>query len=890
MRGSVRSIFLMTTVSILFFGAGVSDAQRKADTREFSDTFVKTADTVFAPLYGPLAEHIVARSNCGDMNGVGIDVGGGAGNLAVELAKRTPGMRWISLDINPTLQSHVARHARNAGVSGRVGSVTADVHTMPFPDGYADIIVSRGSFQQWDDQNKAFSEIYRVLKPGGYVYIGRGFSENLPVATARDIRTKQGGGPRYDKARTARDLERIARSLGVREYTVHVPDPAGDGSVNYGVWLEFRKPEGTSVSSGNIRLAAAGDNEENVYVFEPVDVTGSRVRDIVAEPLTESAGLELSSSTVERAEMEKQGAKTIIDALEYVPGAWVESRGRKVKQFFSVRGQKYPYPEYAIDGALYREFHETPYFFSAANVERIEVMRSSAAMLSGISGMTGVVNIVPRSFDRPETSWEVEYGSFDSYRAALNHGGKVGDVSYSLGVDTPHTDGPSGKNAAENMSNFNGSMTWQVSPKLMVKSSLFHINGMRELTLAEEPATAKLLTTVSRFDPFRTTFATVRTQYRRDETTATDVMVYYADRDNTYTTITGTGTDDVRERDYEFGANAVQSFGLAENNILRVGGYYNRWRAPNGKRFYVGRKCDLETGALAIVDEHRIGALTMDAGLRLARTYIHDYGAFNIDGTGGAFKKVEPVENEWEPVDVSASFGASYLLTPAVSLHANIAAGVVQPRSGTVTADGSEPDDENRIKLDVGASFAGDRLGEVSLVGFVTDQKNAIALSGGTVAMSDGRILELYENRDQRQLGIELDAKSRPLYRIASLFFNTVAMDPRADIDGDMKLDEEMPRFITSGGVYGVWKKWDANLFWKYVSSYESTRFAATTEPVSLGDFNSLNMTIGRTFGRSLSTRVYCEIRNLTDDEYSTVVGYPDFGRRFTVGIRQNFH
>ena len=125
---------------------------------------------------------------------------------------------------------------------------------------------------------------------------------------------------------------------------------------------------------------------------------------------------------MDREAIGRRGAATVIEALEQVPGAWVETRGRKVKQFFSVRGQKYPYPEYSVDGAWQREFHELPYFFSAAEVERIKVVRSSAALLKGLSGLAGVVDIVPREYGAPETSAEVEYGTFGGYRLRLGHG------------------------------------------------------------------------------------------------------------------------------------------------------------------------------------------------------------------------------------------------------------------------------------------------------------------------------------------------------------------------------------------------------------------------------------------------------------------------------------
>lgn len=55
-------------------------------------------------------------------------------------------------------------------------------------------------------------------------------------------------------------------------------------------------------------------------------------------------------TTISAVEIEKQGAVTLVDALKFVPGGWTETRGRKTKQFFSVRGQKYPYPDYSING------------------------------------------------------------------------------------------------------------------------------------------------------------------------------------------------------------------------------------------------------------------------------------------------------------------------------------------------------------------------------------------------------------------------------------------------------------------------------------------------------------------------------------------------------------
>jgi len=88
---------------------------------------------------------------------------------------------------------------------------------------------------------RAFSEIYRVLKPGAVAYIGRGFSRNLPIETAKKIRAKQGEKMKYDVQKKADELHNIMNELGIKDFRIHRPKPPGSEKVNYGIWVEFHK-------------------------------------------------------------------------------------------------------------------------------------------------------------------------------------------------------------------------------------------------------------------------------------------------------------------------------------------------------------------------------------------------------------------------------------------------------------------------------------------------------------------------------------------------------------------------------------------------------------------------------------------------------------------------
>jgi SAM-dependent methyltransferase len=214
-------------------------------TREYALEFTKTANTTLAPVYGPLAEQIVSDYQLAGKPGIGIDLGSGPGSLIIELCKRTQGIHWVNADINPHFFPFFFDAADKAGFGNRVSAIFTDAQVMPFRDNYADIIVSRGSFHFWDDKQKAFSEIYRVLKPGGVAFIGRGFSENLPVDVAKKVRdgqSKGGGKPKYDINKTADELRSIMEALKIEEYKILTPEPAGGSrEVNYGIWIEFRK-------------------------------------------------------------------------------------------------------------------------------------------------------------------------------------------------------------------------------------------------------------------------------------------------------------------------------------------------------------------------------------------------------------------------------------------------------------------------------------------------------------------------------------------------------------------------------------------------------------------------------------------------------------------------
>jgi len=645
-----------------------------------------------------------------------------------------------------------------------------------------------------------------------------------------------------------------------------------------------------------VNLQALGNAEaefslySRTYQIDSVSITAPReYRSLLREPYTEPFSLMPVISSVTRNDIQKQGAVNVIDVMNYVPGGLTETRGRQVKQFFSVRGQKYPYPDYALNGIWQQEFEELPYFFSASDIEKIEIVRSSAALLTGLSGIGGLVDIKTREYQGPETSIETEYGTFNTLHTHLSNGNKIGRFDYATGIGYDKTNGPEGKHSKESMGTFYSRANWQVNEKLRLLASLYYLDGKRELTVAQPPADPKYVSMLQNFDPYRSLLSNIKMVYRPRKNLSSEMQVFYSYRNPKYNDeVAGTSS---REKDIEWGLNFMQSIAFMSSNTLRIGGLYDHWLAPNGKRFYTGRKCDTETISAVLVDEQRLGPVTLDAGLRWTRTYLNDYAAFNIQGEGSAFKNVTAIQNTWEPAIVQGSFGASYHSGNGLSINFNSAAGQVRPREGSLDVNFNVPGNESRIKLDLGTVKQLGKTGKLSLATFAVIQKNAIALSGTTyIDTVLNRVRELYLNRDQNQAGVELEIVFPKLFGFMEPFFNFTFMKSKMDSGTEMVTNKENPEIISSAGIYLDRKGFDLNLFGKYVSYFENSRFAPKSAgPQPLGDYFTIDCNGGYTLKGKVPVRFYVRVRNLTDKKYSTVVGYPDSGRSVYLGMRLSF-
>lgn len=223
---------------LVFIWGGLIILASACRQHEHSDaaSFDKIARTLFKNVYPYLALQI--KQDYGITKGVCVDAGAGPAYLSIELAKITE-LKIYALDIDPEAIEIARRNIREAGLSERVETVLANVERMPFPDNFADLVISRGSFIFWKNKVRAFQEIWRILKPGGVAFVGGGMGNLLPAeerARIQEIMEREKIGPPKNLQVSFEEMGRILRQARIGEFKITT-----DAGCACGMWVEFRK-------------------------------------------------------------------------------------------------------------------------------------------------------------------------------------------------------------------------------------------------------------------------------------------------------------------------------------------------------------------------------------------------------------------------------------------------------------------------------------------------------------------------------------------------------------------------------------------------------------------------------------------------------------------------
>ncbi|HEY56492.1 MAG TPA: methyltransferase domain-containing protein [Dehalococcoidia bacterium] len=148
-----------------------------------------------------------------------LDVGSGTGVfLPMLLSKVGKGGRLFALDS----AEEMLKRARSKPIQGEVYYLQADVSAIPIQSGVFDVVVCYSSFPHFQDKPGALSEMNRVTKDGGRLFICHTSSRDQINDVHSQIPTLE-----QDVIPDKGDMQRLLRDAGFNEITI------ADGEASY---------------------------------------------------------------------------------------------------------------------------------------------------------------------------------------------------------------------------------------------------------------------------------------------------------------------------------------------------------------------------------------------------------------------------------------------------------------------------------------------------------------------------------------------------------------------------------------------------------------------------------------------------------------------------------
>ena len=108
-----------------------------------------------------------------------LDVGCGTGVVTFALAER--GFAVTAIDHSPAMLEIARAKAEDLGLGDRITFVTGDVANLRFDDQAFDGVTCQGVLHHLQDLDRCVREMWRVLKPGGFIFLSDPCSDITPL-------------------------------------------------------------------------------------------------------------------------------------------------------------------------------------------------------------------------------------------------------------------------------------------------------------------------------------------------------------------------------------------------------------------------------------------------------------------------------------------------------------------------------------------------------------------------------------------------------------------------------------------------------------------------------------------------------------------------------------
>ena len=158
-----------------------------------------------------------------------LDIGTGTARIPIEMAKRSPNVRIVAVDLSAHMLAVGKRNVERAELTHRISLERVDAKGMPFADGSFDAVVSNSIVHHIPEPSAFFREAVRLVAPGGLLFVRDLFRPSDRATLDRLVEMYAGNETPHQRqlfadslhaALTVEDVRSLVASLGFSPSTV----------------------------------------------------------------------------------------------------------------------------------------------------------------------------------------------------------------------------------------------------------------------------------------------------------------------------------------------------------------------------------------------------------------------------------------------------------------------------------------------------------------------------------------------------------------------------------------------------------------------------------------------------------------------------------------------
>ena len=158
-----------------------------------------------------------------------LDLGTGTAQIPIELCRRHPQAKVLAIDMAEHMLRLARKNVEQAGLADRIRVERVDAKRLPYADGSFATVASNSIVHHIPDPTEVLAEAWRVLAPGGLIFIRDLFRPDDEATVQHLVATYAAGANQHQKqmladsfhaALTVEEVRRIVARFGVVPGTV----------------------------------------------------------------------------------------------------------------------------------------------------------------------------------------------------------------------------------------------------------------------------------------------------------------------------------------------------------------------------------------------------------------------------------------------------------------------------------------------------------------------------------------------------------------------------------------------------------------------------------------------------------------------------------------------